>query len=117
VTASLRIAVDASGPSVVVTVGGDLDYPTADTLRDTLGEVLAAHPASVTIDVGALSFIDSTGLAVLVHAWRNGAATGVPLRLRHEPPFLLTILEFTGVGELLARPAHRPVSGSGAATG
>jgi anti-anti-sigma factor len=111
--APLRVAVDASDPAVVVTVSGDLDYPCADTLRDILDDVLRAGPASVTVDVAGLTFIDSTGLAVLLHAWRAGQESGVPVGLCHEPAFLLTILDLTGIGEILARPVRRV---SGAAT-
>ena len=114
--APLRIAVDASGPTVVVTVGGDLDYPCAETLRDTLDDVLRAGPGSVTVDVAGLTFIDSTGLAVLLHAWRAGQEVGVPVGLCDEPAFLLTILELTGIGEILARPMHRASDAPGAAT-
>lgn len=105
---------DATGPSVVVTVGGDLDYPCADALRDALDEVLRSGANAITIDVGPLTFIDSTGLAVLVHAWRNGLEAGIPVRLRHQPPFLVTVLDFTGVGELLERPL--PAAGAESAT-
>jgi anti-anti-sigma factor len=112
-SAPLRVTVDASGPGTVVTVSGDLDYPCADPLRDTLDDVLRAGPASVTVDVAALTFIDSTGLAVLLHAWRAGQETGVPVGLRDEPAFLLTILDLTGIGDILARPLDRA---SGAAT-
>jgi anti-sigma B factor antagonist len=115
-TAPLRVTVDASGPAAVITVGGDLDHPCADTLRDALDDVLRAGPASVTVDVAGLTFIDSSGLAVLVHAWRAGLAAGVPVGLRDEPAFLLTILDFTGIGEILARPFHRASNAPGVAT-
>ena len=108
------MSVDATGPSVVVTVGGDLDYPCADALRETIDEVFQGGATAITVDCGPLTFIDSTGLAVLVHAWRRGLETGVPVRLRHQPPFLVTILDFTGVGELLERPL--PALGAESAT-
>ena len=39
-----------------------------------------------------------------MHAWRRGREAGVPVTLRGVPPFLASILDITGVGELLARP-------------
>ncbi|SNT45595.1 anti-anti-sigma factor [Asanoa hainanensis] len=89
----------------VVTVRGDLDFPCADILRVALASALDRGPATLTIDVERLTFIDSTGLAVLVHAWRRGQEAGVPVTLRSVPRFLASILDITGVGELLARPA------------
>ena len=98
------------GDDTVVRVGGDLDFPCADVLRMALTTALDRRPATLTIDVGRLTFIDSTGLAVLVHAWRMGQEGGVPVALRSAPPFLASILDITGVGELLTRPAARAAS-------
>jgi anti-anti-sigma factor len=98
------------GVDTVVTVRGDLDFPCADVLRMALTAALDRGPATLTVDVERLTFIDSTGLAVLVHAWRRGQEAGVPVALRSAPPFLTSILDITGVGELLARPAARAAS-------
>lgn len=93
------------GADAVITVRGELDFPCADVLRVALTAALDRAPATLTLDVERLTFIDSTGLAVLVHAWRRGQEAGVPVTLRAVPPFLTSILDITGVGELLARPA------------
>ena len=103
----------ADGPDAVVTVRGDLDFPCADALRVALTSALDREPATLTLDVERLTFIDSTGLAVLVHAWRHGQEMGVPVTLRAAPPFLTSLLDITGVGELLARPA-RPAAADAA---
>ncbi|MEV4535479.1 STAS domain-containing protein [Asanoa sp. NPDC049518] len=87
----------------VVTVRGDLDFPCADILRVALTTALDRGPASLTVDVEQLTFIDSTGLAVLVHAWQRGQELGVPVTLRSVPRFLTSILDITGVGELMTR--------------
>ncbi|MDG4821997.1 STAS domain-containing protein [Asanoa sp. WMMD1127] len=100
----------ADGADAVVTVRGDLDFPCADVLRVALTTALDREPASLTIDVERLTFIDSTGLAVLVHAWRRGSEAGVPVSLRSVPSFLASILDITGVGELLSRPASAATS-------
>ncbi|GAA1851145.1 STAS domain-containing protein [Asanoa iriomotensis] len=100
----------ADGDDAVVTVRGDLDFPCADVLRVALTAALDRDPATLTIDVERLTFIDSTGLAVLVHAWGRGQDAGVPVALRSVPPFLHSILDITGVGELLARQAPRAES-------
>ncbi|GAA4473626.1 STAS domain-containing protein [Phytohabitans houttuyneae] len=116
VAAHLRIAVDASGPSAVVTVGGDLDYPMADTLGRTIDELLGTGPAAVVVDLAGLTFIDSTGLSVLVHAWRKGIESGTPVRLRGQPPFVAAILDITGISELFARQVSRATADPGSAT-
>ncbi|MEV0607331.1 STAS domain-containing protein [Polymorphospora rubra] len=113
----LVVRVDVVDPvRPVVTVGGDLDFQTSGSLRAELARLLDGGAAArVTLDVAGLRFIDSTGLAVIVHAWRVGHESGTAFDLRGTPPFLATILEVTGVGELLARPSARPDTAWGAA--
>ncbi|WBB81200.1 STAS domain-containing protein [Micromonospora sp. WMMD882] len=88
----------------LVTVRGDLDFTTAAPLRAALDRLLATRPPAIVLDFGGLLFIDSTGLAVIVHAWREGHQSGTLIRLRDTPRFLDTILDITGVNGLLSRP-------------
>ncbi|GIF76374.1 STAS domain-containing protein [Asanoa siamensis] len=98
------------GTHAVVTIRGDLDFPCADALRLALTAALDRGPTTLTIDVERLTFIDSTGLAILIHGWRRGQDANIPVTLRSVPPFLRSILDITGVGELLSRPATQPAA-------
>lgn len=103
--APLAIDVNVVDPlRPIVTVGGDLDFQTVDALRTEFARLLADRPTLITVDVAGLRFIDSAGLAVLVHCWRHGFESGTGLELRDPPSFLAGRLELTGVDELLARP-------------
>ncbi|WP_341716030.1 STAS domain-containing protein [Micromonospora sp. FIMYZ51] len=100
----LSVRVDHADPDMpVILVGGDLAYTTAAPLRAEVDRILATTPTSLVLDFAELTFIDSTGLSVIVHAWREGQREGTMLRLRSVPRFLETILDLTGVAGLLAR--------------
>jgi anti-sigma B factor antagonist len=107
-------AVDPDGP--VVSVEGDLDFETATLLQSNLVRLLRDRPAQVTLDVRGLRFIDSTGLSVFVHVWRAGYETGTRFALRGVPPFLASILDITGVGNLIVRPPRQELPAGEAAT-
>ncbi|MGW5671306.1 STAS domain-containing protein [Micromonospora sp. NPDC003776] len=102
----------------VIRVGGDLAFTTAAPLRTEVDRLLAEGPETLVLDFADLLFIDSTGLSVIVHAWREGQQIGTAIALRHTPRFLATILDMTGVTGLLARPqphaADRPAVGESA---
>lgn len=101
------MSIDDSDPTeALITVAGDLDFTTAAPLRTALDHLLATRPPAIVLDFGGLRFIDSTGLAVIVHAWREGHQHGTAIRLRAVPRFLATILDITGVSGLLSRPAQ-----------
>ncbi|MEU5531330.1 STAS domain-containing protein [Micromonospora chersina] len=116
----LTISVDRSDPAApVVKVGGDLAFTTAAPLRAEVDRLLAERPAALVLDFGDLLFIDSTGLSVIVHAWREGQQGDTAIQLREPPRFLTTILDMTGVTGLLSRPrperrSDRPATDSSA---
>ncbi|SBT39509.1 anti-sigma B factor antagonist [Micromonospora auratinigra] len=101
----LNISVDRSDPAVpTIRIGGDLAFATAAPLRHEVDRLLAERPRTLRLDFADLIFIDSTGLSVIVHAWREGQQEGTVIALRNVPRFLETILDMTGVTGLLARP-------------
>jgi anti-sigma B factor antagonist len=64
----LTVDIDARGSAVVVSVRGELDLATVPVLRerlDSLGDVAEA-PSPLVIDLSAVTFIGSAGLALLV---------------------------------------------------
>jgi anti-sigma B factor antagonist len=55
----------------VVAITGELDQATADQLRTPLKEMIEAGTGAVMIDMSDCGFIDSTGLGVIVEAWKE----------------------------------------------
>jgi anti-anti-sigma factor len=83
--------------AMLVAAFGELDIATAPSL----GEALARERQErrhVLLDLGGVSFIDSTGLSALLCAQRDYAATGLELRLGASlSPQVRRLLELTGV--------------------
>lgn len=71
------LSVGEVGGAIVVAPQGELDLATAPQLAGVLGE----HRADdVLVDLRGLTFIDSSGLAAVVTAWRNASDAGGQLR-------------------------------------
>lgn len=116
-SAPFSVSVDETDPDhPVVTVVGDLDLQTVGPLRAELDRLAGPAPRRLTIDVAGVRFVDSTGLATIVHAWRDCRDAGTVLRLRSVPRQLASILDVTGVAELLTRPADGDAHDPGART-
>ncbi|GAA2779413.1 STAS domain-containing protein [Nonomuraea dietziae] len=62
----LRLARHAMGDAVVVAVEGELDLFTAPFLRDEVRDAIKQDGARLVLDLQALSFMDSSGLSVLI---------------------------------------------------
>lgn len=103
--AALDFSVDLaeSDGGVVVAVQGELDALTGPMLRARLEDALDGRRApSVVIDLEALSFIDSSGLSVLVQAHRWLESRQATLTLTHPSPQTRKVLEITGLDRVFA---------------
>ena len=82
---------------IVVELRGEVDEHTAPALRRTLAELAAQDGATMTLDLGPMTFIDSTGLGVLVGALKRSRALGGEVILKDPSPATLKVLELTGL--------------------
>lgn len=89
--------VTALGDDMEVAVKGELDVYTASMLRHTLNELIAEGHRSLVIEMANLSYIDSTGLGVLVGALKQVRELGGDLRLRGLTAQAYNVFEITGL--------------------
>jgi anti-sigma B factor antagonist len=85
----------------VVVARGEIDVATSPTLRAQLAELLARGADSVTLDLAGVSFIDSSGLGVLVGALkrlRDGG--GQTFNLVAARSGVRRVFEITGLDQL-----------------
>lgn len=75
---TMTTAVTAHGEVIVLTVAGEVDLATAPALEIAIDAVLADKPAALVIDLSAVTFLASAGMAVLVATHkRAGDATRI----------------------------------------
>jgi anti-sigma B factor antagonist len=86
------------GKWVVIAIGGEVDLATAPTLRSKLVALAAEYPGSpIAVDLGGVSFIDSSGLGVLIGARRRAVENGGTLVLVGLLPPVARLLAITGL--------------------
>ncbi|MFD8695413.1 STAS domain-containing protein [Kitasatospora purpeofusca] len=104
---AVHIRHNNTGP--VVGCSGELDLDEIALLDGALSEALATCPSVLTVDLGAVTFMDSSGLNALLRARTRAERQGTVLHLADPSPRVLRLLEITGtdrVFQLLdARPA------------
>jgi anti-sigma B factor antagonist len=94
----------------VFSITGELDQATADDLRGPLQEAISGDARAIVIDMTECGFIDSTGLGVIVEAWkllqeRNGNGAGFAVCCPE--PEVKRLLEVTGLDQTIAIRATR----------
>jgi anti-sigma B factor antagonist len=83
---------DEAGECVLF-VAGEVDLSNATLLRDEVEEMLVSNPSRIVLDVRELTFMDSSGLAVLLQA----AAKLEALVVRNPQSSVRRMLEASGV--------------------
>jgi len=64
----LSVDVRSDGDAVTLVLSGELDLSTAPTVERELADVERDRPSLITIDLRGVSFLDSTGLRVVLSA-------------------------------------------------
>lgn len=104
-TGDLSLTFSRDHGSVVVGVIGELDCSTADVLAQRLEDLLEDQGnLSVVLDLGDMTFVDSSGLSVFVTAFRHLRARGGDLTLRRPSASTRKVFEITGLHRVL--PIH-----------
>jgi len=98
----LQVRVETNGEGVVVHVDGELDPHTAPLLQNQVDRLVAEGNTSILLDLSQLSFVDSSGLRVLIRAHQDVTRGGGDFGLRDPSPTARRLLEITGLTDLIA---------------
>lgn len=86
--------------ATVVHVSGEIDMVTTPRLHACLQERLGKSPRLLVVDLSGVSFLGSSGLAVLVESLETARRRGSELRLVASSREVVRPLEATGLTEL-----------------
>lgn len=87
-----------------VRVAGELDAATANDLESALAEA-AATGDLIEVDLGGVTFIDSSGLRALLVSQQSAADAGGALVIGAMTPAVDRLLDLTGLRETFAKPS------------
>ncbi|WBB53454.1 STAS domain-containing protein [Verrucosispora sp. WMMD573] len=93
------LGIEHLGAVTVVTVAGDVDLDTGDTLGIALRHA-ADMGGHVLVDLGRTDLLDSTALGLLVRAHRGATERGALLCVASTSPLIRQVLRVTRLDEL-----------------
>ena len=94
-TAKVSTSVDETGRPVIL-IAGELDLASVDTVRTAIAPILASAPKAVIFDLQDLSFMDSSGISLLVQVSNEVES----VKLINPSPIVRRVLEATGLLEV-----------------
>lgn len=102
----LAIVTSKEGDVGVIRADGELDANNADRLRGAVDELFAVGDPTVVLDLAGISFIDSSGLSVLIAAYKQANELGGSLTLRSPSAAVTRLLDVTGQSKRFLDPGN-----------
>lgn len=97
----LRVDIEDRADHALVTANGEIDAATADQVADAVAGALEDGYKHVLLDFAHVTFIDSTGLGVLVKSHRAAEASDARFAVVHPTPQTRKLIRVLGLDQLL----------------
>lgn len=105
--ASLVVDLDTSGRALRLLVRGDVDLVSHEQLREALNIAVAGtQPRPIEVDLSGVTFLDATGVGIMVAAYNSARRQGLTLRVGGAAGIVRRVLEITGAAGVLVGGAH-----------
>jgi anti-sigma B factor antagonist len=96
-----RCETSTQGDTVVVEVTGEVDIATAGQVGEALTAARAAGPQRVLLNLSAVTFLDSSGLRVVLSADAEARTNGIAFEILRGGPTIQRVFEVAGLTDHL----------------
>ena len=103
-----RISASEQGTTSTIELEGEWDLAQQAASTDAIDHALDRRPACLVLDLSQLSFIDSSGVHVLINAHKRCAAQATHLVIIPGPRAVQRVFEICGLIERLPFADHNP---------
>ena len=95
------VEVRRHGAAVIVAPRGELDAGSVDELRAALRRHDLVHTRAIVLDLSAVSFLDSSGLSLVLEEHQRCGHDGCDFRLVPGPDAVQRVFAMTGLDRVL----------------
>ncbi len=98
----MSVCCQETGQTLIVRVVGEIDHHAAKELMTELGRRIdTALPKQLEMDMAGVTFMDSSGIAVVLRGWKRMRQLGGGMTLRNLPAQAAKVLKTAGVDKLI----------------
>ncbi len=91
---------EANSESWIFEIAGELDLETSTNFKDILNDSLDEKMANIVLDCTELSFIDSTGLGILINTYKKIKEHNYIINVKNPKQNVNKLLNITGLNKL-----------------
>jgi anti-sigma B factor antagonist len=105
---SLSVSNQGDDGRSVLALSGDLDLAAVPQLREEAAGRISSGTGALCLDLGGVTFLDSSGLGVLVELRTRARSNGVGFELQNVPSGPARIITIAGLAETLGLGSEAP---------
>jgi len=99
----MQLAKKKNGSLLTVALSGELDHHNAASVREELDRLIAGGITVLTLDMSGITFMDSSGIGVILGRYRRMSEQGGKLCISGLSGYAERILKMAGVLSLIER--------------
>ncbi len=102
----MEIVYKNSNNCTIAELSGELDEYSAEYVRISLDDILkdlAAHKSKLVLDFSKVSFMDSTGIGVLLGRYNKYSKCDIELFIKNPTSYVNRIFEMTGIYQIIPK--------------
>jgi anti-anti-sigma factor len=96
-----QIRVEQNGPGVVLRLSGEMDIACHEAFHDAVRASMANGSTDLLVDLSGLTFIDSSGLRMLIELWDRSRDNGLDVSMLQGTGQVRRTLEIAGLDSVL----------------
>ena len=98
----MSLSLHSHGGETTVALSGEIDHHGARAMMTRLDDIIAQQlPMRLVLDLSGVTFMDSSGIALLLRAHRQVSRHGGTLEVRSIPTQPRKVLDAAGVGRII----------------
>jgi len=92
----------SSGKSLTIFIEGDIDHHNARPIRSRIDtKVFIQRPDELILDLSRVSFMDSSGLGLILGRYTKAVELGIEFKVANPTPQIKRILDLAGTDRLI----------------
>lgn len=97
----MSVEINVTGEVVTAHLGGELDHHTAREMRKAIDNAIELNmPTLLILDFKDVSFMDSSGIGLVMGRYRNLVKSGAELHITEAPPQIYKMMKLAGIEKL-----------------
>lgn len=97
----MPLSIQATGEVVTVYLTGEIDHHSAKPIREEIDAAIEFNmPSLLILDFGGVTFMDSSGIGLVMGRFRNLQKNGASLNITSLPPNIYKVMKLSGIEKL-----------------